>query len=375
MMRINSKKTLFRMTAVGGMSLLVAAAIAPGAIASDTIGGDVKVSNTETVQVLMDASGKIAAQRVYDQLVLTGKGKVDVANPVSTNALRNLDGFGSYDLRDGKVRVQTDVDGTKKFRSVSNFTKKLPLDISVGYFLDGKKVNPGDVVGKSGKLEVRYRVTNNTGIDQEVPFKDGKGNDKTSKESVVIPMVGSLTTTLPSTFTKVKSKEANAAGDGRGGTSLSFTMTLIPPIGKNYADFGYTAQITDGVIPKATISALPINPLESPSFSGAAASYKGGAETGADLTAGATEIDANVLKLRDGANELVAGLLQLQAGAGQLSAGLNNDAAPGAFGPPAMSFNIRAAQVRPCCLAGISSRDVVTSLIAPSRPARTAVTA
>ena len=329
-MRINSKKTVFRMTAVGGMSLLVAAAIAPGAIAADTIGGDVKVSNTETVQVLMDASGKVASQRVYDQLVLTGKGKVDLANPVSTNSLRNLDGFGSYDLRDGKIRVQTDVDGTKKFRSVSNFTKKLPLDISVGYFLDGKKVNPGDVVGKSGDLEVRYRVTNNTGVNENVPFKDGMGADMTSPESVVIPMVGSLTTTLPSTFTKVKSKEANAAGDGRGGTSLSFTMTLIPPIGKNYADFGYTAQITDGIIPQATISALPINPLESPSFSGAAASYQGGAETGADLTAGATEIDANVLKLRDGANKLVAGLLQLQAGAGQLSAGLNNEAAPGA---------------------------------------------
>ncbi|MBC7596509.1 MAG: hypothetical protein H7288_21715, partial [Kineosporiaceae bacterium] len=330
MMRINSKKTVFRMTAVGGMSLLVAAAIAPGAIAADTIGGEVAVSNTETVQVLMDASGKIDSQRVYDQLVLTGKGKVDLANPVSTNSLRNLDGFGSYDLRDGKIRVQTDVDGTKKFRSVSTFTKKLPLDISVGYFLDGKKVQPGDVVGKSGNLEVRYRVTNNTGVDAEVPFKDGKGNDKTAKESVVIPMVGSLTTTLPSNFTKVKSEEANAAGDGRGGTSLSFTMTLIPPIGKNYADFGYTAKITDGIIPKATISALPINPLESPSFSGAAASYQGGAETGADLTAGATEIDANLLKLRDGANKLVTGLLQLQAGAGQLSAGLNNEAAPGA---------------------------------------------
>ena len=329
-MTTRSKKTAFRITAVGGMSLLVAAAIAPGAIAAGTIDGDVKVSNTETVQVLMDATGKIASQRVYDQLVLTGKGNVDLANPVSTKGLRNLDGFGGYDVRDGKVRVKTDVDGTKKFRSVSDFTKKLPLDISVGYFLDGKKVNPGDVVGKSGDLEVRYRVTNNTGVDQDVPFKNGMGADMTSKESVVIPIVGSLTTTLPSNFTKVKSKEANAAGDGRGGTSLSFTMTLIPPIGKNFADFGYTAHVTDGFIPKATISALPINPLESPSFSGAAASYKGGATTGADLTAGATEIDANVLKLRDGANELVAGLLQLQAGAGQLSAGLNNDAAPGA---------------------------------------------
>lgn len=327
-MRNISKKSAFRMTAVAGVSLLAAAAIAPGAIAAGTVGGDVTVSNTETVQVLMDASGKIDSQRVYEQLELTGKGNVDIANPVSTTGLRNLDGFGGYDVRDGKVRVNTDVDGTKNFRSVSDFTKKLPLDISVGYFLDGKKVDPGDVVGKDGDLEVRYRVTNNTGVSQDVPFKDGMGADTTSPESVVIPMVGSVTTTLPSNFTKVQSAEANAAGDGRGGTSLTFTMTLIPPIGKNFADFGYTAHVTDGVIPKASISALPVNPLQSPSFKGGAESYKGGATTGAELTAGATEIDANVLKLRDGASDLVAGILKLQDGASQLSTGLNNDAVP-----------------------------------------------
>ena len=49
-----------------------------------TVADDVKVSNTETVQVLMDAAGKIENQRVYEQLVLTGRGAVDVANPVST---------------------------------------------------------------------------------------------------------------------------------------------------------------------------------------------------------------------------------------------------------------------------------------------------
>ena len=170
-------------------------------------------------------------------------------------------------------------------------------------------------MGKSGTLEVRYRVTNTTGIEKDVVFEDGLGAQKTSRESVVIPMVGSLTTILPSDFTKVSSAEANAAGDGRGGTKLSFTMTLIPPIGNDTASFGYTAQITDGAIPKATLSALPVDPLQSPSFKGGAASYEDGAETGKELTAGATEIDANVLKLRDGARDLVVGILKLQDGA------------------------------------------------------------
>ncbi|TXL62886.1 methyl-accepting chemotaxis protein [Aeromicrobium terrae] len=318
------------LAATGVAALVAAGFLAPGAFAKGTIDGDVAVSNTETVQVLMDASGKIDAQRVYDQLVLTGNGSVDIANPVSTKGLRNLDGFGGFDVRDGAVRVKSDVSGTKKFRSVSDFTEKLPLKIDVTYTLDGKTVGPGDVVGKSGTLDVRYRVTNVTGVQKDVPFDDGLGHEKTAQEDVVVPMVGSLTTVLPSTFTKVRSAEANAAGDGRGGTKLSFTMTLIPPIGSDTAEFGYTAHVKDGVVPKASLSALPVDPLQSPSFKGGAASYKSGAETGQDLTAGATEIDANVLKIRDGAADLVAGLIQLRDGASQLNAGLSGEAAPGA---------------------------------------------
>jgi putative membrane protein len=306
---------------LGALSVASVGVCASAAFADNTAGGNVKVSNTETVQVAMDASGKIDAQRIYEQLVLTGNGKVDIANPVSTKGLRNLDGFGGFDVRDGKAQVKTDVDGTKKYRSVSDFTKKLPLDIAITYKLDGHRIDPQDVVGKSGNLEVRYVVKNVTGQVEDVKYENGAGAEKTSSENVVIPMVGKLETTLPSNFTKVVPDGANPAGDGRGGTLLSYTMTLIPPIGKATAEFGYTAKVKDATIPKADVSALPVNPLENVSFKGGAESYKGGAETGQDLTAGATEIDANVVKLRDGAQDLVAGLLKLQDGAGQLSDG------------------------------------------------------
>ncbi|HEX3004358.1 MAG TPA: hypothetical protein VHO27_09100, partial [Angustibacter sp.] len=245
---------------------------------------DVTVSNTETIQAHLDASGKVQDKRVYEQLAFTGQGQVDVANPVSTDGLRNLDGFGGFDVKDGKLITKVDVSGEKRLRTVSNFTKELPLKVEITYTLDGKQVKPGDVVGKSGILEVHYKVTNVTGKSGSVSFDDGTGAQVTKDEQVVIPMVGSLTTTLPSSFTEVQSAEANMAGDGRGGTKLSFTMTLFPPIGSDTAEFGYKAKIRDGVVPAASISALPVNPLESPSFKGGAESYKGGADTGVQLT-------------------------------------------------------------------------------------------
>ncbi len=312
-------KTPVRLLALGAAVAVVSAtAVAPAFAA----GGDVQVVNTETVQVYTSPTGKIESRRVYEQVALSGKGSVDLSNPISTSGLRNLDGFGGFDVKDGNQIIKTQVDGEKKLRSVSDYKGSLPLDVSVEYTLDGKTVSPGDVVGKSGKLEVAFTVENVTGKDQELTFPDGQGGTVTRTVSVPVPIVGSLSTIAPPNFTNVTSGQANMAGDGKGGTRMSFTMTLFPPIGTVSSTFGYTADITDGIVPRADITALPVNPLESPSFKGAATSYQGGADTGAELADGAATIDANLLKLRDGAAELLAGLIQLRDGAGALNTGL-----------------------------------------------------
>ncbi len=300
---------------------------APAAFAAD---GDVEVVNTETVQVYLDSHGQIQSQRVYEQLTLTGQGSVDVLNPIEESGLRNLDGFSGYDVEDGLQQVSVDVDGVERLRSVSDYDGDLPLQVSVEYRLDGERIDPDNLVGADGALEVEYTVRNVTSSPQEISYPDGKGGTVTETAEVPIPMVGSLSTVAPANFTEVTSGQANMAGDGKGGTRLSFTMTLFPPLGSDEVSFGYTANVTDGVVPGASISALPVNPLESPTFRTAGDSYKSGSDTGVKLADGATEIDTNLLRLRDGAGELLAGLIQLSDGADQLNAGLAGEAAPGA---------------------------------------------
>ena len=312
-----------------GAALLALAFIATGP-AAYAAAGDVEVVNTETIQVYVSSEGDIESQRVYEQLTLTGTGSASVANPIEEEGLRNLNGFGGLSVEDGVQNLEVDVDGVERLRSVSDFTGELPLDISVQYRLDGELVEPGDVVGSEGLLEVLYTVKNVTARPQEVTFTDGSGGTVTETVDVPIPMVGSLSTVAPPNFTDVKSEQANLAGDGKGGTKLSFTMTLFPPLGSDTAEFGYTATISDGVVPPSSVSALPVNPLESTSFKTAGESYQAGSDTGVRLAEGATEIDANLLKLRDGASDLLAGLIQLSDGADQLNAGLAGEAAPGA---------------------------------------------
>ncbi|PZF84321.1 hypothetical protein [Jiangella anatolica] len=311
------------MTAAAGAVTLVL-------VAAPTAAADVDITNTETVQVYLNSDGGVDRARVYDQLDLTGTGSVELRNPVTTDGLRNLDGFGDTDTEDGEAILETDVDGEQRRRTVSDFEGDLPLSVSIEYRLNGEVVDAGDVVGESGELEVRYRVVNETGESREIEYDDGTGNLVTAEEEVYVPMVGTMTTTLPSSFTDVRSDEANMGGDGRGGTRLTYALTLFPPIGSAEQEFGYTAVIEDGVIPRATLSALPVSPLDSPTYASGVAGYQGGIESGTALTEGAMTIDENLLRLRDGAADLLGGLIQLRNGAQELSTGLSDEAAPGA---------------------------------------------
>lgn len=291
--------------------------------------GAVRVTNRETVQAFLTPAGEVRAARVYDQIDAFGKGSLTLENPVSTQGLRNLDGFRGYSVSGNKAVQEIEVDGEARLRTVSDFTKDIPVKITPTYRLNGEEIEAGDLVGKSGRLEVSYVVENVTSKPTEVKYVDGHGNEVVRTVDVPIPMVGQLVTVLPSRFTAVHSREASVAGDGRGGTKLSFTMTLFPPIGSDRAEFGYTAEVRDAVLPPANVTVVPVQPLQSPSFRGGAEAYQSGAESGIELTTGATEIDANLLKLRDGASELLTGLVLLRDGAGQLRDGLEGQAAPG----------------------------------------------
>ncbi|WP_019136590.1 hypothetical protein [Cellulomonas massiliensis] len=325
------RRTLTTASAVALLPLLVGAT-ASGASATVVAAageGDVAVVNTETVQAHLDATGVKRDARVYEQLSFTGTGSATVANPVSTRGLRNLDGFGGGTVEGGALVTTVDVDGSQRLRTVSDYDKELPLRVQIRYTLDGRRIEPGAIVGRSGELEVHYAVTNTTGRDEEVTY-DAGGTEGRATARTVIPMVGQLTTTLPSSFTNVRSAEAGTAGDGRGGTKLVFQMTLFPPIGSETIEFGYSATIRKGVVPPASVTAMPVSPLDYPSFKGGSESIRKGGQAGLDLTAGALQLDDGVLALHDGAAELLAGLIQLRDGAAQLEAGLAGQAAPGA---------------------------------------------
>jgi putative membrane protein len=318
-----------RKQVLGGAALATAAVLALGGPISAALAssdGAPQVQTTETVKAQLKNDGSLDKDKTYlfSQIEATGNGKVSLEDPTSTSGLRNLDGWGEPSTSGGKASYDFTVDGEKRFRTVSDYTKQLPVDVRIDYTLDGKKVDPDDLAGRSGKLEVAYTITNTTAEPTQITYPDGHGKDVTETVDLVTPYVGQLALDLPDSFRNIASRDnrADQAGDGHGGRIVTWTMVLFEPIGQVEQKFGFTADVDDAAIPSAHMQIVPVSPENHPELKFGQDGFASGAETGRALTDGATQIDSNLIKLRDGAAKLLDGLTQLEAGAGQLSSGL-----------------------------------------------------
>lgn len=314
-------------TAAAGTALALGLAGSASASTADTTP---TVVNREVVQAELDSAGKLDVARLFSQLSVVGKGTVAIADPTSSKGLRNLNGFGNPSIRDGKALYTIHVDGSTSRRTVSDYTKALPVTVKAAYTLGGKGVRAKDIVGKSGDVTATYTVANVSGVATPVSWKDGKGATHTEDVDLVTPLVGQISTTLPGSFTDLATPAADVAADGRGGTILTYSMVLFGPIGQETQTFTWSGHVRNGEVPAVTVQVLPASPTQKPELNTGVVGYRDGAAQASELTVGAGQIDANLLKLQNGAGDLLAGLTKLAAGAAELRDGLTGQLAPGA---------------------------------------------
>lgn len=312
---------------VGGIVGLTLAG--PVGAAAATESGTPQVVNQETVQVTLDPSGDLDVARLYSQLTVLGTGTVAVQDPTSAKNLRDLDGFSTPSVVDGKAQYSITVDGREDRRTVADYTGELPVTLKASYRLDGEQVDPDDVVGRSGTLETTYTVVNRTAEPTEISYLDGKGQQITETVGLVTPYVGRLQVALPSQFRNVRAEGSDGGGDGRGGTALSWTLVLFDPIGEPAQRLIWTADVEDAELPPTQLQVVPVDAGGNRVLDTSMTTIGAGATAASALTAGAFKIDGKVLEVRDGARKIFDGLVQLEEGANALNAGLADSAAPG----------------------------------------------
>ena len=173
----------------------------------------------------------------------------------------------------------------------------MPWNISIKYYVDGKEYAPKEAAGKSGKMEIYFKVSKNEAYDG--PFYD----------AYALQASFILDTEIAKNITAADATLANV------GKKKQLTYTILPGEG---IDTVITADVTDFEMDAASINGIPLNmniQVKDEELMNKVDELLGGIE---DIDNGADELNSGVNRLSDATRD------DLQPGVNQLNDGMKD---------------------------------------------------
>jgi X-X-X-Leu-X-X-Gly heptad repeat protein len=295
------------------------------------------VQDNELVVTQLGDNGQIESIQVLNNLHIIGGGvsTIEDGKNYSITSVRNLYSTQKIEQKDNSLSLKTTVKGASSSEDIYYLASidkkeipriKMPVSVQVDYYLNGKKVKPSSIYGKSGHLKIVCNLENTTGVEREVEYQDSKGNLAKTKATVFTPYVVSLSGWEFDNRKFSNIKAPGIAGESpegvivnvQGTTQVNWSVPLVPP---KYPAKQYTVLEADGKnmeLPSFKIVVIPIVPTTSevdniPTIHESFLKLYDGFDQ-IQNGIGAREQDATVL----------FGLGAVKDGMGQLSGGLGN---------------------------------------------------
>ncbi len=130
-------------------------------------GGDSDSAKDETVYIMADASGS-DKEVIVSEWLKNPEGAAEITDESTLEDIENVKGYEDYEEKNGKMVWQAD--GSDIYYQ-GKTEEKPPVELKVTYFLDGKEMEPEDMLGKQGQVKIRYEYKNNSKYqDVYTPF-------------------------------------------------------------------------------------------------------------------------------------------------------------------------------------------------------------
>jgi len=311
-------------TAVVGAALLAAVTGAPNVVAGTD--RPTKVLDFESIIVSLEADGTPINVRLVDTLRVIGEGDVTVTDTMPTEDFRVLSGFTSPEVGDGQVTYTIeDLQGEAEFISASTPDVQPQVSMLMTYYLDGERVEPEDIVGATGQVQIMFDVRNNTGEVQELTYRDADGVQQPFTEEVPIPMIGQLQMEADTEHvSNIEAPEAEKVTDSRGNITVLWNLVMVPPIGGTVQTAEILMDAEDFQMGAVRLLAVPVAPKDREFLEYAEDELTSGEDSAAGLSTGAAELSSSLDELHNGTLELLDGMRRLFSGAQELTAGLGD---------------------------------------------------
>ena len=266
----------------------------------------------ETVYVKTDANGEEKTVIVSDWLKnFSGEAKIKDATDLTD--VENVKGNETY-KRGKKDSITWNANG-KDIYYQGTSDKNLPVSMKVTYYLDGKEISPKKLVGKSGKVKIRYEYENHSAVTKTI----------NGKQTTIYTPFTMITAAILNTdnFSNVKATNGKVISDGNKHIVIGVAMPGLADslnlkntsIGSNFdipEDFEITADVEDF---QMTVTATVANSDTLSEF---------GLDDAGDLselTDSLKDLENATDKLCDGSGDLVKGIEKLVTASGKLKSG------------------------------------------------------
>lgn len=235
----------------------------------------------EVIYVMTDANGKtenVYVVNIYNGTEITDYGNYSSVQLLNTNDMISSDGDRlTFTTKADKAYLQGNIE-----------EKSIPWNIEISYTLDGKQISADELAGKSGSLQIRFKVTE---------------NEKYSSfyENYALQASFTLDTKLCDNITADGGTIANV------GRKKQITYTILPDKG---IDTVITADVHDFEMDSVSINGIKLNLNIDVDSS--------------ELLEKITELQDGISKLNDGTGDLNSGAEKLNTGASELVSGAND---------------------------------------------------
>ena len=193
--------------------------------------GDTESKKEEVIYIMIDADGDV---KNINAVNILGKGKVtDYGDYSSVKMLNTTD-----KIKQNRDKVTFSSDKEKVYYQGTMNDTEIPWNIDITYTLDGKKITPEKIAGKSGALKMHITIDKNENCDSD--FYDSSA------------LMASLTLDTDN----CENITADGATLANVGSSKQISYTVLPGKG---LDAEITADVKDFEMDAVAINAVKMN--------------------------------------------------------------------------------------------------------------------
>ena len=197
-------------------------------------GGEALAYKNESVYVVLDPEGRVIDQRIVNRIYRSqNEAAAQIKDYGDYRSINNMTSEAAPMVKDNMILWDSNLlrEGDIFYEGVTD--KELPVTFQIEYYLEGKKIKPAALPGKSGRLRIVIKMKNNLAADGAVTYRDYHGKIARKQDDNYVPLL------VQGTYTADLNRFSDIAADGAGiitGQYVNVSFMAFPTPRRRYDD-------------------------------------------------------------------------------------------------------------------------------------------